>query len=70
MVCLISLRDVVLQTPQELPGYNQKVPPPCHIQRGQGETQERAGHSRLVGGRLNKQGNLHTGQLQDISRSQ
>lgn len=26
---------------------------------GQGETEERAGHSRLVGGRFNEQGNLH-----------
>ena len=29
------------------------------IHRGQGETEERGSHSRVVGGRFNKQGNLH-----------
>lgn len=29
------------------------------VDKGQGETEKEAGHPRLVGGRLNKKGNLH-----------
>lgn len=31
------------------------------VDKGQGETEKEAGHPRLVGGRLNKKGNLHMG---------
>ena len=47
---------VSLQLPGELPGWNQKL---ALIEGGQ-RPEEEANHSRLVGGKFNKQGNLHT----------
>ena len=42
---------------QELPGWNLKLSP---VQKGQKRPKKAADHSRLVGGRVHKQGNLHT----------
>ena len=51
----LGLGSVSSHPPLELPLCNLKLAP---IHRGQGETEEAADHSRLVGGRFNKQENL------------
>ena len=54
----LSLNQVTvsLQLPGELSGWNQKL---AHIEGGQ-RPKEEADRSTLVGGKFNKQGNLHT----------